>query len=391
MQKEKMFFLVILMLWPMVSTRLNLYDTDRKIGSEQVQFDCIHYYALTANFPFQWYFEKASQTIKYCRRPLNVTNISTPIFLEHHRNKFTFKELRHLNVTTKQLFSWFAPVDLIERYVLYIEQSDIDDPLPSEIFYKCSDNWFGPRCQYTFYTVQSSKVKDVIETLAGIITSDSTVFTSVIDLSCYVHLKCDRGKGVCLDWREICNGQIDCIGDDADEENCFELEINECAEDEYRCHNGMCISKDFYQDDVEHPDCLDLSDESAITLPYGFCSKNPRFRCEEQACRADLFSFPCGDGQCTNDVDDSCDNERDGAVEWAMMAKGDLSEHCWAFMASHTFMVDQIDQDSCTELFKVLNIIDCAMYPTVNLFFCIQLIPFSTDIYVFSTTITNRD
>ncbi|CAF1525243.1 unnamed protein product [Adineta ricciae] len=36
--------------------------------------------------------------------------------------------------------------------------------------------------------------------------------------SCYKHLDCDH---VCLDWRQICDGTIDCINSGQDEENCF--------------------------------------------------------------------------------------------------------------------------------------------------------------------------
>ncbi|CAF1373254.1 unnamed protein product [Adineta steineri] len=77
-----------------------------------------------------------------------------------------------------------------------------------------------------------------------------------------MHLKCYRGpEPSCLDWREICDGKIDCLDGNADEENCYLLEINECGKDEYRCRLGMCISSEFFSDDPFNPECLDGTDE----------------------------------------------------------------------------------------------------------------------------------
>ena len=33
-----------------------------------------------------------------------------------------------------------------------------------------------------------------------------------------------------------------------DEENCDRIEMNECAENEYRCHNGLCIPEEYWLD-----------------------------------------------------------------------------------------------------------------------------------------------
>jgi hypothetical protein len=63
--------------------------------------------------------------------------------------------------------------------------------------------------------------------------------------TCYVHRQCNRGgPSICLDWREICNGRIDCIDGGADETECFQLEFSICDENEFRCHTGMCIPKE---------------------------------------------------------------------------------------------------------------------------------------------------
>jgi hypothetical protein len=92
---------------------------------------------------------------------------------------------------------------------------------------------------------------------------------------------------ICLDWHEICDGQIHCIGSGVDEINCFELEKNECENDQYRCHNGMCIPEQFLNDESFYPDCLDVSDErfyseSPNNCPgFHMCVYDPTFRCED--------------------------------------------------------------------------------------------------------------
>ncbi|CAF4760314.1 unnamed protein product, partial [Rotaria sp. Silwood2] len=104
------------------------------------------------------------------------------------------------------------------------------------------------------------------------------------NLTCYTHLQCNRGHSpVCLDWTEICNEQIDCLDGGFDEEYWWQLEINECNENEYRCTNGQCIQKSFFQDDIDTPDCLDGSDEfQESVVKLNICvHEMPSFKCED--------------------------------------------------------------------------------------------------------------
>ncbi|CAF3498607.1 unnamed protein product [Rotaria sp. Silwood1] len=119
-----------------------------------------------------------------------------------------------------------------------------------------------------------------------------------------MHLKCNRGPSpLCLDWREICDGRIDCFEDGIDEVNCIELEMNECEKNEYRCQNGMCVPEQFLNDSPQNPDCLDSTDEKDEELVTGNdvaaddCAKDPAFRCEESHHSHILRNFVCGDGQ----------------------------------------------------------------------------------------------
>ena len=66
------------------------------------------------------------------------------------------------------------------------------------------------------------------------------------EITCYRHLQCYRGPASsCLDWSEICDGKIDCWNDALDEEYCWQLEVNECDENEYRYMDEQCIPESF--------------------------------------------------------------------------------------------------------------------------------------------------
>jgi hypothetical protein len=110
-----MLLLLILFPWPVIYTQLNLYDTDREIGTGQLQFDCLYYNVLVGELADQRLENPTTQVNKYCLRPLTETNISIPDFLNQRDQNFTFEELRYLNVTVHQLLSWSASVDLAER------------------------------------------------------------------------------------------------------------------------------------------------------------------------------------------------------------------------------------------------------------------------------------
>ncbi|CAF1680232.1 unnamed protein product, partial [Rotaria sp. Silwood1] len=112
--------------------------------------------------------------------------------------------------------------------------------------------------------------------------------------TCYVHLQCDRGPTPsCLDWSEICDGKIDCMDGGRDEEYCWQLEINDCENNEYRCNNGQCIPYEFFRDDSLIPDCLDRSDEvSTFNDKRADCHKSePTFACEDVVCTTNLQYF----------------------------------------------------------------------------------------------------
>jgi hypothetical protein len=110
-----------------------------------------------------------------------------------------------------------------------------------------------------------------------------------------MHLQCNRGAPfpACLNWFKICDDKVDCIDGEFDEKDCDQLEINECENNEYRCHNGQCISEDFFRDNILNPDCLDGTDELAHEEYPSLCTYDPTIGTTHwQTINIYLFSFP---------------------------------------------------------------------------------------------------
>ncbi|CAM4867951.1 unnamed protein product [Rotaria socialis] len=186
------------------------------------------------------------QLIPFCMRSLDsscntsIYNVANII----HGTPIKFETLQRENITSQQLYLWFAFLDLIERYQAFLEK--LDSSLLTQIFYNCSEFWFGEYCQYTLN--MSRKLNDMILNRIPIdFHSMSYLFGNG---TCYTYLKCDRGPAPsCLDWRKICDGKIDCLDGGSDEASCDVLDINEYKKDEFQCGSGLCIPKDFCNDD----------------------------------------------------------------------------------------------------------------------------------------------
>jgi hypothetical protein len=230
----------------------NLYHTDHLLNGHDR--DCLYYFAPEIG--------SSHQFIQYCVRFLLTEEVLNEM---DDINSFTFEDLRKENITSHQLYEWSAPIDLIEHYQNYLETNTSINNLR---FYNCTYPWFGSRCEYRFdkseiYFSEQVKVRFLNKRLYKDMNLNS--------LTCYKHLQCDRvgdrgqTPGACLDWREVCDGKVDCIDDGHDEELCWQLEINNCDDNtEFRCHNGLCIPLAFLHDDEINADCLDRSDEQLI-------------------------------------------------------------------------------------------------------------------------------
>ena len=287
-------------------SQYNLYYSD-PISENDLHFDCLHYkvsddiasHTVLGSFP-----RNSHQIIPYCMRPSITTNSQHATILRSSSSfNIPFETLKNLNVTTKDLLSWVAPMDLAERYQSYLDSSNFI--LTDEVFHNCTAPWFGSLCQYTFDS--NEPIADIVRKtfIAKQNGTNPVPISDITNLTCYVHIDCNRGRApLCLDWREVCNGEIDCLNDGIDEKHCLQLEINGCEANEYRCHNGLCIDQQFINDDPDNPDCLDRTDENDDTnqkfqrvLGYDRCFMDPAFRCEDSDQYFDYRGFSCGDGQ----------------------------------------------------------------------------------------------
>ncbi|CAF4997127.1 unnamed protein product, partial [Rotaria sp. Silwood1] len=263
----------------LATSQINLYYTDWFSDNESInvlQHDC---------FRVPAYINEDNrinrELLTYC---MSESLTKYHIEVNNLFPKFTFDELAKRNITSYQLYIWSAPIDIAERYQHYLNQISASNTSnhssDKDTFYNCTLPRFGLSCQYQInifnenYTSLYNMIIDYYE-------SKSTL-TNII---CYTHLECNRGPfPACLDWKEICDGQIDCMDNKIDEEHCLDIEIHVCNDNEFRCANGQCIPISFVHDDGDISDCADRSDESRKQIKLGiqFQNKPPLFQNEEQ-------------------------------------------------------------------------------------------------------------
>ncbi|CAF4037284.1 unnamed protein product, partial [Adineta steineri] len=281
-----------------VSYLHNTHDNSKTI------FDCFYAYITNDRDPNYKLFFRTNYLTSYCRRPLSTDPINK--IQGYIENTYTFKNLSLQGITSENLLQWSLSVDVIEQYSIYLIKNNTE--FDAFIFNNCSLLWSGSNCQYTFNLSMS------LESFGDLVKSSFKARKQhegkLLIHTCYPYFSgCYRGpEPMCLDWREICDGKIDCIGENLgiDEEYCSELAITECKEDEYRCHNGaQCIPLKFFRDGRSSKDCLDGTDEAEIFQTWVFlipqlppkCIDSMLFACEERTCRQPHV-FSCGDGTC---------------------------------------------------------------------------------------------
>ena len=315
--------------------QVNLRLTDEESGdNDQLQHTCLNVAA------FLTMESDPGQIVSYCMSELpSKWNITEHVF----DRKFTFKELEKRKVTSHQLYLWSAPLDVVERYQFYLNQPEASKPtaMAMDTFYNCTIPYFGSQCQYTFKDYHSSyaSLNEFVHHYYFYNRYEPTLFT------CYTHLECDRGPAPsCLDWTEICDGKLDCLDGGQDEQHCWELEIHQCAENEYHCSGGQCIPVAFVGDDQNVPDCLDVMDEHISTYHRKFDNNkvpiDPSFRYEDVSCTKINFHR-------RNALTSGCVARRQNLLEQAMFSIQAVSvpDECWAIFKCIVHMPIPWDPD----------------------------------------------
>ena len=239
---KTLFFMILIELIN-TTPQLNFHFTDpisTNENDDQLQHDCLQW---TSSYGFH-------SVIYYC---MSESSLKFNIQKNDLFPSFTFADLSKQNITSQQLYLWSAPIDLIEQYQFYLNELS----LSTKYFYNCTLPRFGPMCQYEFdYRDDNDLPVYDIESILS-----ATESFSPTNLTCYMHLVCNRSSILeCLDWTEICDGYINCLNGGIDEKHCWELEINDCKHDEYRCHNGQCIPWRYVHDNTGF-ECVDKTDE----------------------------------------------------------------------------------------------------------------------------------
>ncbi|CAF1048431.1 unnamed protein product, partial [Didymodactylos carnosus] len=298
-----------------VNGYIHLYNTDLTENGDY--YDCLYTYSNIQVTSKHTNTNKGWSLLPYCFR------LSDENEIEFEKKKcygypFTFLELKQKNVTSDDLYEWNSPIDVIDQYQKYIDNDLLDEN--STTYCNCSSLFsFGSRCQYSFRysSIENGFEHEIQEQFSLRYRLDDHQLMN--NLTCYIELECK--SILCLDWRQICNGIIDCQNGE-DEENCLELEQNICnKETEYRCTNGMCIPRQFSFDLIF--DCIDNSDAN--------------YNCA-------WLKYSCSDGQCINwihskDQTESCVSRRDFLFFrnlYAYEPSAAFSLLCWKYIMCYT-------------------------------------------------------
>jgi hypothetical protein len=321
---------------------LRLVINSRESGRNEIE-QHFHGNDISSNKPENYFIipeiDKINQEIMfYC-----MNEYSSKFDIEEKENyfsKLTFEELAKEKISIKQLYLWSASFDLIENYQFYLNKFDFS--LSKEIFYNCTLPRFGPQCQYQF-DYHYSNFDEIVDKYYKNNEYEPNTLT------CYKHLNC---SSLCLDWSEICDGKMNCLNGGQDEEHCWQLEINECNDNEYRCFNGQCIPKKFYEDGKSIFDCLDASDEIFRLSVPNECDRNrPTVACEDRICKE-------------NSLTSSCNNKRNYLLIKSLFSLEDktISEECWFAIKCIFNELSCKDDlrlktfiDTCPEMFYIPN------------------------------------
>ncbi|CAM4849949.1 unnamed protein product [Rotaria magnacalcarata] len=311
-------YVLVFLMFATVNGSFRLYSTNVSDSSDYE--DCLYSFMLKSDMN-EW------QLVPYCIRH-NIPSTDVDNEQCYGNEIYTFEQLKLKNIDSHHLYRWNAPIDTINDYEKY--RAGYDLLLGSHRYCNCSAEWFGTQCQYSFF--QSNKTAtfdDVIMSHFKRKTrlNNEDILNDPLLSTCYVGLRCR--SMICLDWRQICDGSINCEHGEDEPEECFLLETNECKNDEHRCRSGMCIPRTFLVD--FSVDCMDLSDETETYNSWpveSACSAIPMLICDFRLC--DMGYFSCGDGQCihlsSRDHESSCRNLRDVLLRQSLLTSNFYSK-----------------------------------------------------------------
>ena len=208
--------LIVLYQWSMTLSRFNLYDTDRRFQRDYLQFDCLNYYVPRETRAYQQLSDVVDEVIPYCFRPADESRETDEFLNESLHQKLTFESLRVANTSVQQFFSYSVAMEVITRYQAYLSALAT---ATNDYFYNCTPPRFGLRCQYSFEFGDRLTFNEIVHFAFSEREAYSESSGMKVEVPCYILLECHRiGQPWCLDWREVCDGAVDCFDEGTDEQ-----------------------------------------------------------------------------------------------------------------------------------------------------------------------------
>jgi hypothetical protein len=168
-----------------------MYNT--QYAATPMMFDCLHYY-VRDNIVMIDYIQSTNtrQIITYCLRPYSLTSIY-PHIAPQEIQRISFDDLRHMSVTSQQLYKWSVPIDLVEDYQWYLDTNSSK----SHLFYNCTRPWFGPSCRYAFEFDAAMSLDLIVKSIfLGKGNSQQPPPLDVLEYTCYTFIQCTRSSSV---------------------------------------------------------------------------------------------------------------------------------------------------------------------------------------------------
>ncbi|UJR19288.1 hypothetical protein I4U23_022417 [Adineta vaga] len=317
-----------------------MYYTD--LSTESYYSDCLYFYRSYMERSDSW------ELFPYCTRHENERQSEC-----FHGQSISYGQLKEKQISSITLISWNIPIEVIDTYLSSYAASN------DEFICNCTDQYFGPRCEYSYDYPVEAEFKNLVYRQLSSRTKMTYSQVNSTNVTCYQGLIsqiCNQTV-ICLDWRQICDGVIDCANG-IDENECLSLESNQCDDqtNEYRCMDGRCIARNFLFD--KQFDCMDKTDESEnVYLLEHDCLWEPSIVCEE-LWHPQRYEYQCGDGGVPQM--ETCGNNRD-AIYYRNLFQypGDestrLTPSCWIYLLCISGMQDLFGYNSsfCADLMNI--------------------------------------
>jgi hypothetical protein len=164
----------------MPDARFTLYYSDDRQASNFIS-DCLYAYL---NDDWKDVGEPMTHNyhlIPYCLRP-DTDELQEEIgsMDKSHGQMISFNVLKKQDVTSAQLLTWMAPIDVAEPYEKYGGNSD-------NIFYNCSPPWFGSVCQYKFDYDIPFLFGDIVDALSQVALNFVKIWKTIRVIIFYVY------------------------------------------------------------------------------------------------------------------------------------------------------------------------------------------------------------